>query len=678
MLLISSPINFNAMSEIPALFAKVILPLKIRSDIYYIVPEHLAADIKIGSRVLVNFANREYAAVISDLCSSPAGFKGSLKEIISVIPSPPVQSSELEFWQWVSDYYMCTVGEVYKAAYPNNRSPDKPVRAKKVTAHPDKENVLPALSDEQIESFNLINESFTNKKVALLNGVTGSGKTEIYIHLASEQIKRGMSVLYMVPEIALSRQLSTRLAKVFGNKLLIYHSRQSNGERTRVHNLVCEGKEPYIILGLRSSLFLPFRKLGLIIVDEEHDASYKQTDPAPRYNARDSAIMLAGIHKARILLGSATPSLESIYNAYSNRYSLVQLKSKYFGAIPPVIEIIDTIRESKRGKMEGVFSTAMLKGIEETITAGEQVLIFRNRRSYSPTVQCLYCGDIPMCPHCNVSLSYHKSREELRCHYCDHHVRFSTICSKCGKPGLKDRGAGTEKIEELVKLRFPLAKIDRFDFETTRSKLRENRILKDFAQHKLDILVGTQMISKGFDFEDLSLICLLQADSMLAIQDFRANERALQLLTQLSGRAGRKYKQGRIIIQTAQAEHPVYKSFSGEQETISDLLKERKEFGYPPFVRLIKITLSCTDRDKLNLAAGKMAEILTDCGVKEFSGPFSPLIDRLRGEYILQFWLKLPKDNTVSAIKKNITQEIDKHIIKEYSSVKVSLDADPL
>ncbi|MFA5849703.1 MAG: primosomal protein N' [Bacteroidales bacterium] len=666
------------MSEMPALFSKVILPLKIRSDIYYIVPECLAEEIKIGSRVLVNFSNREYTAVISDLCSSTSGFKGSLKEILSVIPSPPVQSKELEFWQWVSDYYMCTLGEVYKAAYPNNAGSEKPARAKKVTVPVDKENLLPSLSNEQKESFNLINEAFINKKVALLNGVTGSGKTEIYINLASEQLKSGKSVLYMVPEIALSRQLSTRLAKVFGNRLLIYHSRQSKGERTRVHNLISNGEEPFIILGLRSSLFLPFRNLGLVIVDEEHDASYKQADPAPRYNARDSAIMLAGIHKASILLGSATPSLESVYNAYSNRYILVELKGKYFGAIPPVIEIIDTIRESKRGRMEGVFSTTMLKSIEDTITAGEQVLIFRNRRSYSPIVQCLYCGDIPMCPHCNVSLSYHKSREELRCHYCDHHIRFSTICSKCGKPGLKDRGTGTEKIEELIKLRFPFARVDRFDFETTRSKLRENRILKDFAHHKLDILVGTQMISKGFDFENLSLICLLQADSMLAIQDFRANERALQLLTQLSGRAGRKYKQGRIIIQTAQAEHPVYKSFAGGQETISDLLKERKEFDYPPFVRLIKITISCTDRNKLNLAASKMAELMTGWGVKEFSGPFSPLIDRLRGEYMLQFWLKLPKDNTVSQIKKNITQGVDKLIIKEYTSVKISMDADPL
>ncbi|OFY41727.1 MAG: primosomal protein N' [Bacteroidetes bacterium GWF2_40_14] len=666
------------MSEIPALFSKVILPLKIRGDIYYIVPEHLAGDIKKGSRVIVNFANREYSAVISDLCVSTGGFKGSLKEILSVLPSHPVQSGELEFWHWISEYYMCTIGEVYKAAYPNNSSPEKQARTKKEIVYTDKENVLPSLSKEQNEAFTLINEAFANKKVALLNGVTGSGKTEIYIHLASEQIKRGMSVLYMVPEIALSRQLSTRLAKIFGNRLLIYHSRESTGERKRVHNFISKGEEPYIILGLRSSLFLPFRNLGLIIVDEEHDASYKQTDPAPRYNARDSAIMLAGIHQARILLGSATPSLESLFNAFSNRYSLIELKGKFFGAIPPVIEIIDTIRESKRGRMEGVFSTAMLKSIEDTIAAGEQVLIFRNRRSYSPIVQCLYCGDIPKCPHCNVSLSYHKSREELRCHYCDHHVRFSTICSKCGKPGLKDRGTGTEKIEELVKLRFPLARIDRFDFETTRSKLRENRILKDFAQHKLDILVGTQMISKGFDFENLSLICLLQADSMLAIQDFRANERALQLLTQLSGRAGRKYKQGKIIIQTAQAEHPVYKSFVGEQETISDLLDERKEFDYPPFVRLIKITLSCTDRNKLKLAASKLADLLADWGVKEFSGPFSPLIDRLRGEYMLQFWLKLPKDNTAPAIKKIITQGIDKLIIKEYSSVKISLDADPL
>ena len=666
------------MSDSLKLYAKVILPLKFRGAVSYIIPNDQIEGIAIGSRVRVNFANREYTAVVSGLSDSLEGFSGKLKEILSIDPLPPLLPSELELWQWISDYYMCSIGEVYKAACPGSAVSVKKSKAKREPKVRENADSLPSLSDSQSVAYNMIKGSFANNRVVLLNGVTGSGKTEIYIHLASEQMKKGLSVLYMVPEIALSRQLSSRLERVFGEKLLVYHSKQSMGERSRVHDLVRSCTEPHIVLGLRSSIFLPFKNLGLIIVDEEHDSSYKQTDPAPRYNGRDSAIMLARIHSSNVLLGSATPSLESIYNACSNRYTLIELKEKYFGAEPPEIEIIDTIREAKRGKMEGIFSAGLLKSIEETIAAGEQVLIFRNRRSYSPIVQCMYCGDIPKCAHCNVSLSYHKSRNELKCHYCDYHVRYNTVCSKCGKPGLKDRGSGTEKIEEKIKELFPKARVERFDFETTQSKLRERKILKDFAQHKLDILVGTQMISKGFDFEHLSLICLLQADSMLAIQDFRANERALQLLTQLSGRAGRKFKKGKVIIQTSQADHPVYKSFTDGTETVFDLLKERKEFGYPPFVRLIKITLRCADKEKLNLAAKEMEVRLPLWGIKEFSGPFSPIIDKLRGEYALQFWLKLSRDNYIQSVKKNIMNGVDNYIVKSHPSVKISLDADPL
>ncbi|MFA6334451.1 MAG: primosomal protein N' [Bacteroidales bacterium] len=666
------------MPDSTKLYAKVILPLKLRGDISYIVTDELVEEITPGSRVRVNFANREYSAVVWNLSKSLEGFSGKLKEIISLEPLPPFFKSELELWQWISDYYMCSIGEVYKAACPGSSISIKESRTKREVVP--KENLGPpaTLSNLQSNALDKIKESFVNNKVALLNGVTGSGKTEIYIQLAYEHMLKGLSVLYMVPEIALSRQLSTRLERIFGDKLLVYHSKQTVSERARVHGLIRSCNGPYIILGLRSSIFLPYKNLGLIIVDEEHDSSYKQTDPAPRYNGRDSAIILARIHSSNILLGSATPSLESFYNAYSGRYTLVGLNEKYFGAEPPEIEIIDTIRESKRGKMNGIFSFKLLKEIDETIIAGEQVLIFRNRRSYSPVVQCMYCGDIPKCEHCNVSLSYHKSKNELKCHYCDFHVKFNTICSKCGKPGLRDKGAGTEKIEEKIKEIFPQARVERFDFETTQSKLREKRILKEFAQHKLDILVGTQMISKGFDFEHLSLICLLQADSMLAIQDFRANERAIQLLTQLSGRAGRKFKKGRVIIQTSQADHPVYKSFTTDTETLSDLLRERKEFDYPPFVRMIKIILRSSNRPKLDLAAKEMEEMLPLWGVKDFSGPFAPVIDRLRGEYALQFWLKLSKVNNIQSVKRKIMDGTDNYIVKQHPAVKVLFDADPL
>lgn len=666
------------MSDTKMLYAKVILPLRIRGDISYLIPDELRGIVFPGLKVRVNFANREYIAVVFCLSDNLGGFSGKVKEILAIDPSPPLLTTELEFWQWISSYYMCSIGEVYKAACPGNTVSVRKKERKPVDKVKDNNDPLPTLSDSQSVAYKFIEDAFSKNKVALLNGITGSGKTEIYTQLASEYLKNGQSVLYMVPEIALSRQLSSRLEKVFGHKLLIYHSKQSMGERARIHGLIRKADVPYIVLGLRSSIFLPFVNLGLIIVDEEHDSSYKQTDPAPRYNGRDSAVMLAGIHSSHILLGTATPSLESLYNAYSNRYVLVELNEKYFGAESPEIELIDTIRETKRGKMVGLFSAGLLKNIGETIAAGEQVLIFRNRRSYSPVVQCLYCGDIPKCAHCNVSLSYHKSRDELRCHYCDYHVKYNTICSKCGKPGLRDRGAGTEKIEEKIKEFFPDARVERFDFETTQSKLRERKILKDFSQHKLDILVGTQMISKGFDFEHLSLICLLQADSMLAIQDFRANEKALQLLTQLSGRSGRKFKKGKILIQTAQPEHPVYKSFEDGAQAMTDMLKERKEFDYPPFVRLVKITARCHDRDKLNIAANEIEKRLPQWGIREFSGPFSPNIDRMKGEYAIQFLLKLSRTNNIQSIKKNVADGIDNLILNNFSSVKVSIDADPL
>ncbi len=666
------------MTEISQLYAKVILPLKISGDISYKIPSELSQIITKGSKVRVNFANREYIAVVLDLTDKVEGYSGKIKEVISVEPSPPLLNTELKLWSWMADYYMCSLGEVFKAAYPGSITPLSKARKKKQPKECDPLSDSPILSDPQKKAYEKIKEGFNNNKTVLLNGVTGSGKTEIYINLANEELNKGKSVLYMIPEIALSRQLSNRLEKVFGEQLLIYHSRQGVAERSRIHAIIGKSERPYIVLGLRSSIFLPFTNLGLIIVDEEHDSSYKQTDPAPRYGGRDCAIMLGGIHNSNILLGSATPSLESIYNAYSDRYFLVELKEKYFGAQTPDVEIIDTLREEKRNNMEGLFSKTLLESIKETILSGEQVLIFRNRRSYSPIVQCIYCGDIPKCRHCNVSLSFHKSKDELRCHYCDYHIKFNTICTNCGKPGLKDRGAGTEKIEEKIKELLPQARVERFDFETTQSKIRERRILKDFAQHKLDILVGTQMISKGFDFENLSLICLLQADSMLAIQDFRANERAFQLLTQLSGRSGRKFKKGKIIIQSYQADHTVYKTFSEGTEVITDLMKERKEFDYPPFIRLIKISVRSTNREKLNLAAIEIGQSLTGSGIKEVSGPFSPVIDRVRGEYFLQFWIKLSRDNNIPRAKKKIMDEIDNIIVKKYSSVRVSFDVDPL
>ncbi|MDP3453429.1 MAG: primosomal protein N', partial [Bacteroidales bacterium] len=537
------------------LYAKVTLPLRLTMDVSYIVPSHLATKVQRGSFVRVLFSGRVYTAVVTSVSHHSPDYQGDYKDIEGTEMLPPASENELELWSWISGYYMCTDGEVFSAALPSPVTKERknPVRNKRVR---DREEESPSkLTSAQSEVYREISENLLHRTPSLLKGVTGSGKTEIYIQLAFDTLKKGESVLYMVPEIALSRQLQQRLERFFGKNLIVYHSGQSPAQRREAYERVKLSSEPSLILGLRSSVFLPFNKLGLIIIDEEHDTSYKQNEPAPRYHGRDTALMLAKIHKAGVVLGSATPSLESIYNCFTGRYSLIELNKRFYGEENPSVEIIDTIREQKRGRMEGLFSTSVLEAIKGRMAKGEQTLIFRNRRSYSPMVQCIYCGDIPGCIHCNAAMSYHKAKGLLQCHYCSYNRRYTTICTKCGKPGLKERGCGTEMIEEQIKLMIPDARVARFDSETTSKKTEIKRILGEFSENKTDILVGTQMISKGFDFENLTLIVLIQADAMFAAEDFRAGERALQMLVQLAGRGGRRESRGHIIVQTAQPDN---------------------------------------------------------------------------------------------------------------------------
>ncbi|MEA5005177.1 MAG: primosomal protein N' [Rikenellaceae bacterium] len=664
------------------LFVNVILPLKFKGEVTYRVPERFQDTIQIGSVIRVNFANKEYNSVVSGITHSRGGYDGKIKEVIDLRTEYKITEAELKLWDWMAMYYLCTPGEVYKAAYPSEIAASESKRKRRTTVKEERE-ALPELSPAQTDAFLSIKEAFNSGKVALLNGITGSGKTEIYIRLASEIIEKGESVLLLVPEIAMGRQLSSRLEKVFGESLLVYHSKQTRNERERVRRLLQNNHDSYLVLGTRSSLFLPFSKLGLVIVDEEHDQSYKQADPAPRYNGRDTALILAGFHSAHTLLGSATPSLETLYNTQNGRYALVRLNERYYGTESPDIEIVDTVRERKFGRMEGEFSRKILEAIKETIESKEQVMVFRNRRSYSPMVQCMYCDEIPVCPHCNVSLSYHKSRNELRCHYCNYSIRFNTICTKCGNPGLRERGIGTEKVEERLKEYFPSAKIERFDFETTRSSVNEKKILKEFAQGKTEILVGTQMLSKGFDFEHLSLICVLNSESMLSVQDFRAEERAFQMLRQLAGRAGRKHSKGRIMIQTSRATHPIYqhllKNPEEQEGTIIAIqqLNEREEYGFPPFVRLIKITLKSANIEKLKEAASMISDKAPLWGAREWNGPFTPPLEKLMDEHQLQFWIKLSRNNLLYEIKSLIAAEIEEVEKKARGSVKIIIDVDP-
>ena len=587
-------------------YASVILPVKYSGEISYFLPKIF--DAKVGQRVKVDFAGKIYSGVIKNFLSSteipthtPDGKEIQYKPILAIEEAPAILPTEISLWERVARYYMCTTGEVYKAAYPSLQVKQESVKPRKRVEHfleavaedtishawssnmqgevPQagntaesngscKENV-PVLSGIQQEAFNKIKESHAAApgKPVLLRGVTGSGKTEIYITLALEQLRQGKNVLYMVPEIAISKQLQDRLQKVFGERLLTFHSKQTAAEKARIHKILQYNAQQHgqesaqqqeqpaadqpaaeqpainsatVVLGTRSSLFLPFSNLGLVIVDEEHDSSYKQTEPAPRYQAKDTAIMLAQLHKANILLGSATPSFESEYNCIAGKFTLVELKEKYHGAVPPQVEIIDTIYAMKTRQMVGNFSQKLINEIRKTIDSGYQVLVFRNRRSYSPIVECMECGSIPKCPHCNVHLSYHKYNNTLRCHYCDFIAHFTGVCKSCNTSTFKYRGAGTEKLEEELATIFPTATIARYDADVAKSKKAEEQTIKEFAQGKIQILVGTQMISKGFDFEKLKLVAIIQADTILGIQDFRADEKATQLFSQLMGRTGRR------------------------------------------------------------------------------------------------------------------------------------------
>jgi primosomal protein N' (replication factor Y) len=666
------------MTNHKVIFAKVILPLRFEGEVSYIVPESIVEEVKPGSSVKVKFSGRDYIAIVEEVTSEKPNYKGRILEIESIIEKPLLSSQVIELWRWIADYYMCTTGEVYRAAFPSASFNQTVKRVKKRTQTTEKERELPnELSDKQKNACSKIIEQLSAGVTTLLKGVTGSGKTEIYISLAEEVLNSGRNVLYMLPEIALSRQLSHRLEKIFRDKLLVYHSGQTASERRSVFEKIMEGSGPYIVLGLRSAVFLPFSSLGLVIIDEEHDSSYKQNEPSPRYNGHDTALVLAKLFNAGVVMGSATPSLESLYNALSGRYTLVELNEKYYSDHSPRVEIIDTIREEKRGQMDGIFSRKTISAIENCINSGEQVLIFRNRRSYSPFVQCIYCGHIPMCTSCNVSVSYHKSKGLLSCHYCGQSIRFNTICTKCGKPGLKERGSGTEMVEEQIAKLLPKARIARFDAETTQSRGEQKRIIKEFAKGELDILVGTQMLSKGFDFSKLNLIVIIHADSMFSTEDFRAGERALQMLTQLAGRGGRRDKEASVIIQTAQPENNIYRMFIEGNDDFGTELSERKEFGYPPFVRLIKIIIKNKNIRELHNFAAKYTDYLNTADSIRFTGPFAPPVDIVRGEHILNFLIKLPRTKDVRSVKRALYDHTVKMVKNEGHGLKLWFDVDP-
>lgn len=759
------------MPDLDKIYVSVILPLRLEWEPVYCVPEEIAGSgsVNVGDRVTVRFAARLYSGVVSAVNVTPDAHIKKVFPIVSLDKNlDPVSVNELKLWRFVADYYLCSAGEVFKAAYPalkinleesraraaerRQRSIDKKkealkarmerleasleqrlARAEAETGPKAKERLeasvqqlreriaalteavfslesvgtqaeadveAPAssgfsLSAAQKEALTSIRDGFSSGKPVLLDGVTGSGKTEIYISLALDAISKGRNVLYMVPEIAVSRQLEERLKRVFGDMLLTFHSKESSASRVNVAEEM--KSRQYVVLGTRSSIFLPHHDLGVVIVDEEHDSSYKQDAPAPRYNGRDTALMLAKLNRADVVLGSATPSLESLYNCKTGKMAYVRLSERYFGAEDSDVEIIDTIAERRKRGMKGSFSYKLIERINEVLSDGGQILLLRARRAYSPAVQCVSCGDIPRCPHCNVPLSYHRQEEVLMCHYCGWRTPFDAKCGKCGG-ALEPVGAGTQKIEEEAAALFPSARIARLDSDTASAAGRENEIIKEFSRKKIDILVGTQIIAKGFDFDGLSMVAVIGADSLVGQQDFRADERSVQLLEQFRGRCGRRGEKGLFVIQTAQPSHPVYRAFARSDENGGDvkslmdnMLSERFQFGYPPFSRIVKIIVKDTDEGRLDRMSLALAGALrsrfgvlvagfvqgSNAGIT-VTGPFAPPVDKQSDSFIRDIRVNLRKDKSLISNKSALASTVSSFEAQYSYAGHVALDVDPL
>ncbi|WP_266204614.1 replication restart helicase PriA [Pontibacter kalidii] len=539
-----------------------------------------------------------------------------------------------------------------------------------------------ALSEHQLQAKDEILGLFKEKETVLLHGVTGSGKTEVYIDLIKHALDSGGQVLYLLPEIALTAQIVTRLMKVFGDKLGIYHSKFSDNERAEVWQGVLSGRFQ-VVVGVRSSIFLPFHDLSLIIVDEEHEPSYKQYDPAPRYNARETALMMAHLQGAKTLLGSATPSIESYYNCKTGRWGLVSMTKRFGEAKLPEIELVDTRREQQRKTMHSHFSAKLLNEIEERLKRQEQVILFQNRRGYAPFISCDECSWIPKCKFCAVSLSYHKYNNELRCHYCGYHERMPHDCPACGATTLRSMGFGTEKVEDELKLMLPEAEVQRMDLDTTKKKNSYQQIIADFESGRTNVLVGTQMVTKGLDFEHVSLVGILNADTIINFPDFRAHERAYQLFVQVSGRAGRKGKPGSVIIQTRDPLQPIFnKVLSNDYQTLYEHeIEERMRFGYPPFTRMIRITVKHVEERTAENAAIVLAKDLTDrMGKQQVLGPEVPYIFKIRNLFLQEIHIKLPRDTTnLKSAKGQIAQAIfNLRLLPDFKGIRVVADVDPM
>ena len=748
------------------MFADIILPLPLDGVFTYSVPQSLEGQVIRGVRVLVPLGrNKTYVGIISEVHDKkPEGYQ--TKDILQVLDSCPILlDAQLHLWQWIADYYMAPIGEVFKAAFPAGLKAEDGYRprtetyielsqkfrneaaihvalnmlqraSKQLTAfidylalsgwdkndpqeitrdellnqghslptlaalvkrgllqtyerevgrlnlggEPCFEKIKP-LSQIQQDAFNKIQFSFLKKNVTLLHGVTSSGKTEIYIHLIRQTLEQKKQVLYLLPEIALTVQMMERLQRVFGNRLGIYHSKYSDAERVEIWQKQLSTHPYDVILGARSAVFLPFQNLGLVIVDEEHETSYKQQDPMPRYHARSAAIMLAQMFGAKTLLGTATPSLETYHNAKTGKFGIVELFQRYQGIELPEIQIVDIKDLQHRKMMNGPFSPILLSKVREALERGEQVILFQNRRGYAPVVECKQCGWVPHCQHCDVSLTFHRHLNQLSCHYCGYTYQVPTECPNCGCIHLQTRGYGTEKIEAEVHDIFPEARIARMDLDTTRSRQAYERIIGDFSSGRTNLLIGTQMISKGLDFDKVSVVGILNADSMLNYPDFRAYEHAFMMMSQVGGRAGRRGKRGLVILQTKSPDLPLI-----QQVVHNDyaafyrlLIAERQQFKYPPFYRLIYVFLKHRDDRTVETASIEMVSRLRQWFGARALGPDKPSVSKVKSLSIRKLVLKFEPGINMSEVRKYLALAQQQMLQdKRYSSLQIYFDVDPL
>ena len=689
-------------------YVDVILPVPLEGMFTYAVPAVLQDRIQVGIRVRVPFGRtKTYLAVVARLHNEePQGYE--VKTVTGVIDNAPVLlPQQLKLWQWMSQYYMCPIGEVMKAALPaglkkeDGQEEGKTTRRKKPRLemggepHPE---LIQKLTEPQADALNQLKMQWLKHRVVLLHGVTGSGKTEIYIHLIQQAIDRHEQVLYLLPEIALTVQMMDRLRRVFGNRLGIYHSKYSDAQRQELWQKQLSANPYDIILGVRSSVFLPFRHLGLVIVDEEHETSYKQQEPMPRYHARDVAVMLSmSTPTGLVLLGTATPSMESWFNAMPpspgegsgggpRKYGLVELTERYKGMELPDIQVVDVKTLIHRKEMKGPFSPILLSRIREALEQGEQVILFQNRRGFAPMVECRQCGWVPRCQQCDVSLTVHKGggsaqRASLICHYCGAVYSVPAECPCCGSKELQAWGYGTEKIEDEIRDIFPEASVARMDLDTTRSRHAYEDIIRDFSEGRTNILIGTQMVSKGLDFDRVSVVGILNADTMLNQPDFRAYEHAFMMMAQVSGRAGRKKKRGLVILQTRQPELPVIRQVVTNDwpAFYDELLQERRDFRYPPYYRLIDIYLKHKDDHVVSTASTTLATQLRQWFGTRLLGLDKPAVARVRQQNIRKMVLKLENGIDGRRVREYL-RLAEKQLMadKRYASLLIYYDVDPL